>query len=70
MEQIVRRNLTIHGIHNYAPHHLVQAVQFLEQSAKLFPFDTIVSKWFPLADVAMAFKEAQTPTNIRIGVLP
>src|SRR5262249_41330280 len=45
LEQLVRRNLILRGIHNYAPHHLLQAVQFLEQWQRQFPFAELVSQW-------------------------
>ena len=37
LEQIVRRNLTLRGIHNYAPHHLQAAVQFLAAHHQTYP---------------------------------
>jgi alcohol dehydrogenase len=70
MEQIVRRNLTIRGIHNYGPRHLSQAVEFLKDAQHLYPFESIVAKWFPLQDVSAALNEAMNPKNIRVGVKP
>ena len=70
MEQIVRRNLTIHGIHNYGPRHLSQAVEFLQAAQHTWPFEEIVSHWFSLQDVASAVREAMNPANIRVGVKP
>src|SRR5262249_53141346 len=32
-EDVVRRNLTLRGVHNYAPQHLQTAVRFLEQTS-------------------------------------
>ena len=68
MEQIVRRNLTIRGIHNYGARHLSRAVTFLQESQHIYPFETIVSQWFSLPDVAAALSEAMNPANIRVGV--
>ncbi len=70
MEQIVRRNLTIHGIHNYGPQHLSQAVEFLQAAQHTYPFEEIVSHWFSLHDIASALCEAMNPENIRVGVKP
>jgi alcohol dehydrogenase len=70
MEQIVRRNLTIRGIHNYGPRHLSQAVEFLQEIQQVYPFDSIVSQWFSLQNVAAALSEAMNPANIRVGVKP
>ena len=47
IEQIVRRNLTLRGIHNYGPDHLVQAVNFLDQYQEQFPFDRDLSLYTP-----------------------
>ena len=70
MEQIVRRNLTIRGIHNYGPRHLSQAVEFLQEIQHVYPFESIVSKWFCLEDVTSALAAAMHLTNIRVGVRP
>lgn len=70
LEQIVRRNLTICGVHNYAPQHLLSAVQFLAAHHRDYPFAEIVSRWLPLADAQQAFEEARQPQHVRIGVRP
>jgi threonine dehydrogenase-like Zn-dependent dehydrogenase len=67
-EQIVRRQLTIRGIHNYAPRHLAAAVQFLARHHSAFPFADLVKQWVPLDSIADAFGLAKDPTAIRIGV--
>ena len=69
-EQVVRRQLTIRGTHNYAPRHLQQAVAFLERCHERFPFAELVECWMPLADVAAAFDHAIASRAIRIGVRP
>jgi alcohol dehydrogenase len=70
LEQLIRRHLTIRGIHNYAPKHLLQAVQFLENHYRTFPFANLVAEWQPLAQIAHAFEAARDPHKIRIGVRP
>lgn len=70
MEQIVRRNLSIHGIHNYAARHLAEAVEFLSRVHADYPFERIVSRWFSLSEADAALRAAMDPQNIRIGVLP
>lgn len=69
-EQIVRRQLTIRGIHNYGPRHLATAVQFLAQHHHEFPFGDLVKQWIPLDSIAEAFTLAKDPGAIRIGVRP
>lgn len=68
LEQIVRRNLVLHGIHNYAPPHLVEAVEFLAEAGQQYPWSELVSQWFPLSEAAEAFAAAADPRHIRVGV--
>ena len=68
MDTLVRRNLIVSGIHNYGPRHLVRAVQFLEIADSRFPFDALVSRWFPLSETSAALAAAMNPSCIRVGV--
>lgn len=70
LEQIVRRHVTIRGIHNYAPRHLVAAVDFLAAHHKRVPFAGLVSQWYSLTSVSDAFAGSASPDKIRIGVTP
>ena len=67
METIVRRNLRIIGVHNYAPADCLRAVQFLRSHPE-FPFEKLVSKWLPLAAANEAFAAARDAEVVRIGV--
>ena len=67
LEFVVRRLLTIRGIHNYAPRHLASAIRFLANHGNRFPFGEMVSSWFDLADHAMALAEASRPGAGRVG---
>jgi alcohol dehydrogenase len=69
-EQLVRRLVTIRGIHNYAPRHLLTAVRFLAAHGADFPFASLVERWYPLADVEAAFADAVDSRAVRIGVRP
>ncbi|MFI5909562.1 zinc-binding dehydrogenase [Dactylosporangium sp. NPDC051541] len=67
-EQIVRRLLTVHGVHNYRPEHLVQAVAFLAAHHERFPFAQLVGDTFALSQLDRAFEQAgRTP---RVAVDP
>jgi putative phosphonate catabolism associated alcohol dehydrogenase len=68
LEQVVRRHLTIRGIHNYAPHHLLNAVKFLSAAYTKYPFDRLVTEWISLNSIADAFGRGSHPDAIRIGV--
>lgn len=67
MESIVRRQLTLRGVHNYAPEDLAAAVRFLVEADR-YPFASLVSDWIPLADASRAFEVARTGGALRIGV--
>jgi alcohol dehydrogenase len=70
MEDVIRRILTIRGVHNYAPRHLAQAVRFLDDHHHEYPFDSAVVSWFRLAEVHRAFEHARDPRALRVGVIP
>ena len=67
MERIVRRMITIRGIHNYASRHLEAAVSFLAEHGRHVPLAEMVSEWFDLADHVNALKAASLPGATRIG---
>lgn len=66
-EKVVRRQLTIRGVHNYAPQDLATAVQFLSE-AKAYPFESLVPNWTNLREVNRAFEQARRPEVFRAGV--
>lgn len=69
LEQIVRRCVRIQGIHNYSPQDLANAVAFLENHYQSFPFESLVSHWFPLAQIDQALAQARQPGAIRVGMI-
>jgi len=69
-EQVIRRQLTLLGIHNYRPGHLRTAVQFLTESGNDFPFAELVTSWHALADIETLVQEGLPANTVRIGVRP
>jgi alcohol dehydrogenase len=69
-EGIVRRLLTIRGLHNYVPADLVTAVEFLELAAATYPFTGLIGRQFGLEAVEEAFQEAISGRSLRIAVRP
>jgi alcohol dehydrogenase len=67
---VVRRWITLRGVHNYHPRHLVQAVDFVAATRARVPFAALVEARFPLTDVDAAFARAADRTAIRAAVLP
>jgi alcohol dehydrogenase len=70
LEQVVRRCLTIRGVHNYAPRHLLQAIAFLAASHNTYPFHELIGNWLPLSAIHDAFVQAGHPQMIRVGIDP
>lgn len=69
-EFIVRNLISIHGVHNYCPDDLRQAVRFLKQHHARFPFADLVEATFPLQQAQAAFEYAESARPIRVAVLP
>ena len=68
--KIVRKMLTLHGIHNYQPKHLLQAVDFVSRYRLEFPFEELVSEYFSLDEINTAFAVAQSGQVIRVAIKP
>ncbi|MCP4644650.1 MAG: alcohol dehydrogenase, partial [bacterium] len=69
-EQIIRRMISIHGLHNYTPDDLAAAVSFLALNHRRFPFAGLVTKSFPLNRTKAAFDYAKKHHALRIAVKP
>ncbi len=69
-ESIVRRLLTIRGVHNYAPEDLRAAVEFLRQTQTRFPFAQLVERTFPLSRINEAVENARQNRPVRLAIRP
>jgi len=69
-EQLVRKMLRIDGVHNYTPADLSTAVEFLNEMAEKFPFESLVDAYFSLQDVNAAIESASDSNVIRVAVHP
>jgi hypothetical protein len=67
---LVRRWITLRGIHNYHPRHLVQALDFVVANRERFPFREIVDSKFALKDLDLAFRKASERTVLRAAIVP
>ena len=67
-EQVVRRMLTIRGLHNYAPEDLVTAVRFLNEAQHHYPLASLIAETYPLAGINEAFAAAGKRPGFRIAV--
>lgn len=66
-EQIIRRMLTITGLHNYAPVDLQMAVAFLESEYRQSPelWQCLIGKSFPLTEIDTALAWAAENSGVR-----
>ncbi len=69
-EGLVRRNLSIRGVHNYAPRQLAAAVDWLAGTPRLPVLARLVSRRFSLVEVAEAFAVAVAERPVRVGIVP
>jgi putative phosphonate catabolism associated alcohol dehydrogenase len=67
---LVKRWVTMRGIHNYHPRHLIQALEFVRSHRERFPFKEIVDSKFALNDLDAAFKKASERTVLRAAIVP
>lgn len=68
--ELVRRMLTIRGLHNYAPEDLVVAVEFLADTGDRFPFGSLAGGGFALDDIEHAFESATVRPGRRVSITP
>jgi len=67
-EQMIRRILTIKGLHNYNYEDFSTAVDFIVQNFEKYPFLDLVEKEFSLDEVNEAFDYAVMNKPIRVGI--
>jgi alcohol dehydrogenase len=67
---LVRQWVTLRGIHNYHPRHLVQALDFVMANRGRFPFRDIVDSRFGLHDLGVAFRKAAERSVLRAAIVP
>ncbi len=67
---LVKRWITMRGVHNYHPRHLIQALDFVMANRSRFPFKDIVDAKFALKDLDEAFKKAAERTVLRAAIVP
>jgi threonine dehydrogenase-like Zn-dependent dehydrogenase len=67
---LVKRWITMRGVHNYHPRHLIQALEFVRSNRGRFPFKEIVDSKFALKDLDAAFKKASERSVLRAAIIP
>ncbi len=69
-ETIIKKCLRIVGVHNYAPRHLRDGLRFLNDTAELFDFASLVSPPPPLDELPAAIELAKSRRWARVSVRP
>ncbi len=69
-ETIVRKHLTIQGVHNYIPSDLQTAIRFLSEQHESFPWTRLFSEPIPLDEVNHAIELAIGRSFHRVIVQP
>ncbi len=69
-EMVVRRMLTILGLHNYTPDDLLAAVRFLTEHHRTYPFEQLVQGSWPLSEADGAFQYAIEHHALRVAIRP
>ena len=67
-ESVVRRWLTICGVHNYHPRDLAAALAFLAGPGREFPWESLVVAEYPLGRAEQAFADARARPGVRVAV--
>lgn len=67
-EKVVRKILTIKGLHNYNSQDLITAVDFIQKHHNIYPFEQLVQGGFTLDQVDAAFQYAIENNPFRVGI--
>lgn len=67
---VLRKMLTLRGVHNYHPRHLVQALDFVDSNRTRFAFHSLVDAKYPLDRVGEAMTDAAERRVLRAAIVP
>jgi len=68
--QILRKLITLRGVHNYHPRNLVEALDFVHANRNRFPFHDLVDGKYSLDQVGQAMKDAEERRVLRAAIIP
>ena len=68
--RILRKCLTLRGVHNYHPRNLVEALEFVAANRTRFPFHDLVDGKYPLERVGDAMADAAARRVLRAAIIP
>lgn len=67
---LLRKLVTLRGVHNYHPRHLVQALDFVVANRERFPFRDLVDGKYGLNEVGQAMRDAAERKVLRAAIVP
>ena len=67
---ILRKLITLRGVHNYHPRHLIEALDFVHVNRHRFPFKDLVDGKYGLDQVGQAMKDAEDRKVLRAAIVP
>ena len=68
--QVLRKLLTLRGVHNYHPRNLVEALDFVVANRGRFPLHDLVDGKYPLDRVGEAMADAAAGRVLRAAIVP
>ena len=68
--RIVRKMVTLRGVHNYHPRHLVEALDFVVTNKQHYPFAELVDARYSLDQVTQAMGDASAQRVLRAAIVP
>ena len=68
--EIMKKWITLRGVHNYHPRHLIQALDFVMVNRNRFPFADLVDSKFSLEELDEAFAKAAERSVLRAAIVP
>jgi alcohol dehydrogenase len=68
--RFVKKMITLKGVHNYHPRHLIEALDFVMQNKAIFPFSKLVDGQYSLDDVTQAMSDASSQRVLRAAIVP
>ena len=69
-EAVLRKCLTLRGVHNYAPHHLAAGLDFLAQNHTRLPFEKLTSPPLPLEQLNEGIELTRSRHWQRVAIQP
>jgi putative phosphonate catabolism associated alcohol dehydrogenase len=70
VNQILRKLITLRGVHNYHPRNLIEALDFVVANRKRFPFHELVDGKYRLDEVGKAMQDAADRKVLRAAIIP